>query len=66
MEHPKVGMRYSDAVKTATRHAKEGSMHIVDSMANQVRMHEGSKAANEFRKEAISKGMEKRGRVYFS
>jgi hypothetical protein len=66
MADPRVGMRYQDAVKTATRHAKEGSMHIVQSMANQVAAHEGMKAAKEFVRETTSKGIEKRGRMYFS
>jgi len=55
MEQPKHGMRYGDAIKTATRHAKEGSDHLVASMANQVERHEGRKAAKEFIKEAVSK-----------
>ena len=66
MEHPKVGMRYQDAVKTATRHAKEGSGNIVQSMINQVQAHEGNKAAKEFMREVVSKGTEQRGRQYFS
>ena len=63
--YPKLGMKYQQGIKTATRHAKEGSGQVVESMANQVRMHEGSRAANEFRKEAYAKGAEKRGRKYF-
>ena len=61
-KHPKVGMRYSDAVRTATRHAKEGSADIVVSMAKQVQAHEGTKAANEFMREVVSKGTEQRRR----
>jgi hypothetical protein len=55
-------MKYKDGIKTAVRHAKEGSHHIVESMANQVRMHEGERAAKEFRKEAEIKGKEQRKR----
>lgn len=55
-----VGMGYGQAIKTATRHAKEGSSRLVESMANQVKLKEGSRASNEFRKEAYSKGSEKR------
>ena len=57
---PKVGMRYRDSIKTATRHAKEGSSQIVDSMTRQVAAHEGNKAAQEFHKEAMAKGAEQR------
>ncbi len=65
--HPKEGMRYKDAIKTATRHSKEGSAETVNSMAEQVNRHEGPKAAAEFAKEAIAKGNEERskGRRYF-
>lgn len=66
MDHPKTGMRYEQAIRTATRHAKEGSRHIVESMANQVATHEGIKAAKEFVREATSKGIEQRGKMYFS
>lgn len=67
MSDPKVGMRYKDAIKTATRHAKEGSHNIVDSMTNQVRRHEGDKAARHFKEEALRRGSEERnrGRKYF-
>ena len=64
--HPKIGMRYKDAIKTAARHAKEGSGRVVESMANQVKMHEGEKAAREFVKEAVLKGREQQGKKYFS
>lgn len=65
--YPKLGMTYKQAIKTATRHAKEGSGHIVESMVNQVARHEGNKAAREFAREAVSKGIEQRekGKKYF-
>jgi len=54
-KYPKIGMRYEQALKTAIRHKKEGSGHIVESMTNQVRMAEGYKAAKEFSKEVRAK-----------
>jgi len=67
VKHPDVGMRYQDAVKTATRHVKEGSANVANSMINQVARHEGQKAAQEFSREILSKGNEQRakGRKYF-
>lgn len=55
-ELPKTGMRYSQALKTAIRHKREGSEKIVQSMVNQVRLHEGEKGAREFIKEVNAKG----------
>lgn len=55
VKHPDIGMRYESGKKTAIRHAKEGSGHLVQSMANQVRLAEGNKAAAEFTKEVIAK-----------
>lgn len=65
LKYPKLGMTYKQAIKTATRHAKEGSQHVVASMANQVRLHEGNRAAQEFYREASAKGREQQGRKYF-
>jgi hypothetical protein len=55
VKYPKVGMKYEQAKKTAIRHGKEGSVHLVNSMTNQVRLAEGNKAAAEFHKEVIAK-----------
>ena len=59
MGHPKEGMRYKDALKTAIRHGKEGSVKTVNSMINQVAKHEGQRAAQEFTREVISKANDK-------
>ena len=55
VKNPNIGMYYETGKKTAIRHAKEGSGNIVMSMANQVRLAEGPKAANEFVKEVLAK-----------
>ncbi len=41
-DYPKEGMRYEQALKTATRHVREGSGHVAGSMVDQVRRAEGS------------------------
>lgn len=51
-KYPKIGMKYSQAIKTAKRHAQEGSMNLVESMTNQVRLHEGDASAAEFYRDA--------------
>jgi hypothetical protein len=56
---PKLGMKYEQAIKTAIRHGKEGSGDIVHSMANQVRLAEGTKAQKEFYKEVSAKAQGK-------
>ena len=53
-------MEYEDGKKTAIRHAKEGSGTTVDSMVNQVRLHEGERAAKSFKEEVVRKGLEQR------
>jgi hypothetical protein len=65
MANPKIGMRYNDALKTSIRHAKEGSINIVQSMANQVRLHEGEKAALFFYRETLHKANEQKQRKYY-
>ncbi len=55
-----VGMGYEEGKKTAIRHAKEGSGNTVDSMVNQVRLHEGEKSAKSFKEEVVRKGLEQR------
>ena len=62
---PSVGMRYKDALKTATRHVKEGSNSTAEAMVRQVQAHEGDRAASEFAKEIVSKGNDQKGRKYF-
>lgn len=62
MNHPKLGMKYEDAKRTAIRHVKEGSGNVAGSMVEQVRKHEGDKSANEFAREIESKGNEQRSR----
>jgi hypothetical protein len=65
MNHPKVGMRYQDALKNGVRFVKEGSGALSESVTNQVRLHEGEKAAREFVREITIKGNEARGKKYY-
>ena len=58
---PDKGMRYLDAVRTATRHFCEGSYELVVSMTRQVQAHEGRKGAEEFIEEVCRRGKEKMG-----
>ncbi len=60
---PSIGMTYKQSVKRGVRFAKEGSPKLVNSVANQVRLHEGEKAAREFTREVMHKGHEKRGKM---
>lgn len=64
MSQPKEGMRYNDAIKTAIRHAKEGSGRIAGSMVDQVQRHEGTKAAKEFAREVSAKSKEGNRKYY--
>ena len=56
-------MTYKQAVKRGVRFAKEGSPKLVNSVANQVRLHEGEKAAREFTREVVRKGHENKGKI---
>ena len=60
MQQNRTGMEYEEGKKTAIRHAKEGSGNTVDSMVNQVRLHEGEKSAKAFKEEVVRKGLEQR------
>ena len=62
---PKRGMTYSQSLPKAQRFVKEGSKNLVDSVTNQVRIHEGEKAAREFSREVHSKGREYKPKKYF-
>ena len=64
MTEPKLGMRYKDALKTAIRHAKEGSGAVTGSMVDQVQRHEGTKAAKEFAREVEAKSKEGKRQYY--
>jgi hypothetical protein len=50
---PKKGMTYKQSIPKAKRFKKEGSPRLVESVTNQVRIHEGEKAADEFKNEII-------------
>jgi hypothetical protein len=59
-------MHYNKAIRTAIRHATEGSGHIAGSMVNQVQRCEGDKAAREFAKEVQSKSSENRRKQFYT
>lgn len=59
-------MKYKDAKDKAIRFVKEGNGQLANSVINQVRLHEGDRAAKELVREASSKGIEERGKKYFS
>ena len=63
---PKIGMSYKQSVKRGERFIKEGNMKMAESIANQVRLNEGERASNEFKKEIYSKGKQASTRRYFS
>jgi len=48
---PKEGMKFEQARGRARRFANKGDSRMVNSLINQARLHEGSKAANELSKE---------------
>jgi len=50
-EFPKVGMHYEQGRSRAIRAAKRQDVSMAKSLINQVRLHEGSKAAGELKRE---------------
>jgi hypothetical protein len=58
-EMPKVGMRYSQAIRNGVRFAKGKDNNLANSVINQVRLGEGTRAANAFAKELRAKSRER-------
>lgn len=57
-KYPKEGMKYEQAIKHGIRFAKAGNSALARSVTNQVRLHEGTRAAKEFVKEITAKAKE--------